>query len=72
VKLVKDSYYERSEVVRLENVSKIVRGQLYKRLCKINKEPKKDYKKPPIYQFLEILIIGICDYNYKLNEGNAL
>jgi hypothetical protein len=34
-------------------------------------EPK-IIKKPPIYQFLEILITGICDYNYKLSEGNAL
>jgi hypothetical protein len=25
-------------------------------LCKINKEPMKDDKKPPIYQFLEILV----------------
>jgi hypothetical protein len=49
-----------------ENVSGIVQGQSYKGLCKINKEPMKDYKKSPIYEFLEILIIGI---NYFVFSG---
>ncbi len=56
---IKGSYYEGSEVVRLgievvtlENVSRIVLGQPYKGIRKINKELMKDYKKPPIYRFL--------------------
>lgn len=46
-----------NEIIILEIVFGIV--QPYEWLCKINKEPKKIYKKPPVYQFLEILIIGI-------------
>jgi hypothetical protein len=61
---IKDSYKDRSEVVIrkgseivrlgneviiLENAFRIVQGQPYKRLCKINKEPMKDYRKSLIY-----------------------
>jgi hypothetical protein len=63
---IKDNYYEGSEVIRLgieivilESVSIIVLGQPYKGLCKINKEPMKDYKKPAIDQFLQIFITRI-------------
>jgi hypothetical protein len=48
-----------SEVIIFENVSRIVQGQPCERLCKTNKELTKDYKKPPIYYFLKILVIGI-------------
>jgi hypothetical protein len=40
--------------------------ELEKGLCKITKEPIEDYKKSPIYEFLEILIIGI---NYFVFSG---
>lgn len=51
-----------NELVILENVSRIVQGQKYKGLCEINKEPTKDYRKSPIYQFLDILITGIKNW----------
>ncbi len=38
-----------NQLVILENVSGIVQGQKYKGLCKINKEPQKDYRKSPIW-----------------------
>ncbi len=54
-----DSYQEKNEIVRLGNgivtlgnVYGIDQGQPYERLYKINKNLTKDYKKPPIYQFL--------------------
>jgi hypothetical protein len=51
-------YMEGSEVIRIGNgvyVFGIVQGWPHKGLCKINKEPMKDYKKSPINQFLEII-----------------
>ncbi len=61
---IRASYEEGSEVDRLGNeiiILEIVFGivQSYEWSCKINKEPKKIYKKPPVYQFLKIPIIGI-------------
>jgi vesicle coat complex subunit len=35
------------KLVLFENVSEIVQGWSYKRLCKINKEPTKNHKKKP-------------------------
>jgi hypothetical protein len=53
---IRDNYYVKSEIFRLENemvillnVCRIVQGQPYEGLCKINKEPMKDYKKISIY-----------------------
>jgi hypothetical protein len=51
-----------NELVILGNVSGIVQGQKYEGLCKINKKPLKDYRKSPIYQFLEILFTGIKNW----------
>jgi hypothetical protein len=62
----KSSYKEGSEVIRLGNeeikfgnVLKNFQGQPYEGLCKIKKEPTKDYYKPPTYQFFKIIFIGI-------------
>jgi hypothetical protein len=62
---IRNNYQERSEIVRLgneiitfENVSIVIQGPPYEGLYKINKEPMKNNKKPPRYQFLKILFIG--------------
>jgi hypothetical protein len=48
-----------NEIIILGDVLEIVQGKPYERLCKINKEPSKIYRKPPIYQFLQILVTRI-------------
>ncbi len=59
IKRIRDSYQEGSEVVIFGDEFGIVQGQPYEGLCKINKEPMKNYRKPPIYQFLKILLTRI-------------
>ncbi len=61
-----------NEIVTLGNVSGIDQGQQYERLYKINKNLTKDYKKPPIYPFLEILVIRVKKNKNPLLSFNTL
>jgi len=55
----KISYLERREVVIFENVFGIIQRRPYEGLCKINKEPTKDSRKPPYTNSLKFLSLEL-------------